>query len=331
MTVEHSHNFKLLLEEIGSRGIEICFVTNTDVVRAKCGEHVEYLWNGLTRLTPVSDRILMNDKYYAKCILHENGFPVAEGIVFSSEQCEDALAYCEYLGYPVVLKPTDASSGDLVFAHIVNPSEFKKSFLEFAKKTSSRNMLVEKHFFGDDHQFMLVKNKGVAVAKRSLPSIQGDGVSTIRQLIDRENDRRMNPRNTCLCEIYVDDPDGSRALEQQGLTVNSILGIGEKVHLRNNANVSWGGFCEEVTESVHPSYIENLRKIFNIFTGSSFLVVDLLAKDITQPASHDNHIISEFNAKPAFSMYQQAAAGKANYIVKDVVDLLFPETENTRA
>jgi hypothetical protein len=41
--------------------------------------------------------------------------------------------------------------------------------------------------------------------EREPANIIGDGIHTIRELIDQENYRRMHPRNSCLCEIWIDD------------------------------------------------------------------------------------------------------------------------------
>jgi D-alanine-D-alanine ligase-like ATP-grasp enzyme len=330
MIVELKHNFKLLLDEIESRGIEVSFVKGTDLVKAVFGSHVEFMWHGLTRLISASDRLILTDKYYIKSLIREEGYAVAEGEVFSPDQLTQALAYATTLGYPVVLKPTDGSSGDCVYANLLNEKEFTQAFESFAQRSTFRNMLVEKHFEGDDYQFLLIKNKGAAVSKRTRPSVQGDAVSTILELMQRENARRKEARLTCLCEIYIEDSDGMRALSQQGLSLDSILPRGKSAYLRNNHNVAWGGFAEEVTDQVHPLYYEMLRGFFDLFQGSQYLVIDILARDIRLPPSNDNFIISEFNGRPAFSLYQQPAAGRPNFIVKDFVDLLFPETESLK-
>jgi hypothetical protein len=58
----------------------------------------------------------------------------------------------------------------------------------------------------------------------------------------------MNPRTTCLCPIYIDDVEGKRALEEQGLTPETILAKNQQATLRYHANVSWGAECENVLD-----------------------------------------------------------------------------------
>ena len=51
----------------------------------------------------------------------------------------------------------------------------------------------------------MTKDGFVAAVEREPANVIGDGNSTLQQLIDKENYKRMNPRDTCLCEIWLDD------------------------------------------------------------------------------------------------------------------------------
>jgi D-alanine-D-alanine ligase-like ATP-grasp enzyme len=321
-------NFQLMLREIESRGVRIRCLGNTDIVEASLGNHVEYLVDYISRLTPGVYLPILDDKFYAKEFVRDKGFSVIPGEVFGPSQIREAVQYAGQLGYPVVLKPTNAGHGDLAFVNLKDEASFISAFTEFSKYTNLRNMLVEKYCLGDDYRFLVVADKDIAVVKRTLPIVIGDGVSSIRSLVDKENYRRMNPRNTCLCPIYIDDIEGTRALTEQGFTQDSVPEKDQIVVLRYHANVSWGAECENVLKIVHPSYLDLARGIHALLPGNQFTGIDLLVKDITRPVTKDSYSFCEFNSDPGFSLHHMPSKGTPHMILRSIVDILFPETVN---
>jgi D-alanine-D-alanine ligase-like ATP-grasp enzyme len=319
-------NFSMLLKEIESRAIELSYLGDTDVIEARLGSHSEYLIDYMTRLTPSVYEKIFRDKYYSKIFLKTKGISVPEGYVFSATDRQLAVDYVNFIGFPVVIKPTNASQGHYVFANLHDEEEFLHAFDVISGYSSSRSLLVEQHFTGDDYRFLVIGDEEMAVVRRSPPKIVGDGQLTIRQLVELENQRRMNPRDTCLCTIKIDDEESKRVLFKQGLSDQSILDSGQIVQLRNNANVSGGGGCENALELVHPSYLELARSIHAFFPGNGFTCVDLLIKDASMPVAPTSYAFCEFNADPGFSLHEMPGKGERHAVVRPIVDLLFPET-----
>jgi cyanophycin synthetase len=321
-----SFNFQLLLKALQYRKIQLRYISETNVVQASYQNHVEYLFEGLTRLIPSVYLPILDDKFYAKKFMKDHGFSVIPGMVFSPEERKEAIAYTHKIGYPVVLKPTDSTNGDLAFVNLPDEKSFIEAFNEFARYTHTPNMLVEKFFVANDYRFLVMGDKDIAVVRRTLPYVRGDGQSTIRQLVEKENNRRMNPRATCLCPIYIDDSEGRRILRQQGLSSSSILPQDQTVTLRCNANVCWGGECQNALDIVHPSYLILAKKIHHLFPGSGYTSVDLLIHDPSLPALADNYVFCEFNSTPGLSLHLMPSAGKSHDVLNPIIDLLFPET-----
>ena len=75
----------------------------------------------------------------------------------------------------------------------------------------------------------------------------------MRELVDHVNadPRRGDGHATSLTRIKLDDIAVGR-LQQQGLTVADVPAPGQRVVLRNNANLSTGGTATDVTDDVHP-------------------------------------------------------------------------------
>lgn len=325
-------NFRLLLQEIASRGIKLRTIGETPLVEASINGHVEHLLNYTTSLTPIVYSAVWQDKYQVKQLMKDHGYSVCEGNIFAPEEINRALEYALHLGFPVVIKPRNGSNGNFVFPNLINKQDFTESFDEIAAVVPPEGpiIMIEKHFENaDDYRFLIVPNKDIAVVRRTPPKVIGDGISSIKHLIAAENYKRMNPRRNCLCEIYVIDRDGKRALRDQGINFNTVPQKGQEVQLRYQANVSWGGECENVLNLVHHSYLEMVRKIALLFPKAGFVSIDLLVKDISKPVSDSNYVISEFGWDPGFSLHLMPSKGAPHNILKPIVDVLFPETSKT--
>ncbi|KTD57426.1 hypothetical protein [Legionella shakespearei] len=326
-----SFNFSLLLKYIADRGIELNLLPNTDIVVAQKEAHIEYLVNYQTSITPSNSYIILDDKFYSKKLMEYQGYSVPKARVFDHNGIEEALSFAGQIGYPVVLKKTNGSQGFFVYPNLQTEHELKTAFEDILKSEIQCNIMVEQHFDGDDYRFLIINGvEEPFIVRRTAPRVVGDGVSTIQSLIEKENHRRLNPRSTCLTEIFIQDTDGLRALNHQQLTLDSIPEKDRVVLLRYNANVTWGAQCEALdTNSIHPSYVELAKSIHKLFPENGFTSVDLLIKDPVTPCSPDSYIFCEFNTGPGFSLHHMPGIGAPQNVLDPIVDLLFPETKCT--
>src|SRR5699024_10087409 len=88
------------------------------------------------------------------------------------------------------------------------------------------------------------------------PNIVGDGVHTIRQLIEEKNKiKRQNPRLiSCLIEI---NDETLESIHLKGYVLDSVLGEGEQLFLSEISNISIGGDPISVTDTI-PDSVKNL-------------------------------------------------------------------------
>ena len=320
-------NFKLMVQELLRRGIELSFIKDTDIVEALYHGHKELLVNCDSSLTPSQYINILADKFYTKRFLEKKGIPTPVGKVFEPERLDLALFYAKSeLKFPVVLKPTISDGGVFVFANIETTEDFILCFQDL-KKSQVPSILVEKFIIeSEEHRFFVTANHTVAVVKRTPPTITGDGKLSIGDLIEKENYKRMNPRNNCLCEIYVKDIEGVRVLTKLGYTLSSILEKDKTIALRNNSNVGFGGDCIDVTDTVHPSFNQLAKNLLALFPGLGFTGIDLLIKNATQAAEEGNYTVLELNHRPGFSLHTTPGEGQSRNVVKPLIDMLFPET-----
>jgi cyanophycin synthetase len=118
---------------------------------------------------------------------------------------EDAwAAACEIGGAPVVVKPQDGNQGKGV---AVNLSTREQIEAAYAIAEVSDEVLVERYLPGHDYRLLVVGDKLIAAARRDPPLVIGDGVHSIRQLVERVNSdpRRGEGHATSLTRIRLDE------------------------------------------------------------------------------------------------------------------------------
>jgi cyanophycin synthetase len=160
-----------------------------------------------------------------------------------------------------------------------------------------RPVLVERHFDGNDFRAFVVGDNIVSVTQRKAANVVGDGVATVRELIERKNAIRAENASLYDCPI----PTRLEALDRlagAGLTMSHVPASGEIVVLRSASNLSAGGDSIDVTEEAHPGFIDVAIRAVRAIPGMPYAGVDLIAPDITAPPTATNHIVSEIEYSP---------------------------------
>lgn len=269
---------------------------------------------------------MASDKQYTKALLHRAYIDVPEGETATT--VEQLLETIEWLGYPVAIKPLDASQGRGITTNIRTEKDAIAAF--GIAQAFSKKVIVERFIEGDDYRLLVVNNKLVAAAKRTPASVTGDGKLTIRQLVEEANrdPRRGNGHANVLTKIDF-DAKSEELLARKQLTADSVPERGEIIYLKATANLSTGGTSADVTDIVHPDNIrlaERVSRIINLDVCG----IDVVAKDIAQPLRGGNGCIIEVNACPGLRMHMEPTVGIRRNVAEPIVSMLFPEGETSR-
>lgn len=244
-------------------------------------------------------RNFCDDKYLTRVHLEKNGVPVPKTKKIVASDFESTKKFAEEIGYPVVLKPLSMSQGSGVITGIMNEDQLKKAQKKLINLMLSKHkeILIEQEFEGSDYRFFGVNNKVFSVQKRMRANIVGDGVSTIKELIQRKNAVRAQNRYLKKSLIPL-DMDALDHLKNLNLTLESIPNKDEIVILRTLSNLSAGGDSINVTNHTHPEFIEMVENVLKITPGIKYIGIDVLAKDITQKPTPENYIVTELEYSP---------------------------------
>ena len=269
---------------------------------------------------------LVGDKDDTKKLLGNAYIPVPKGeIIRGEEELSDTI---KKLGFPLVIKPVDGNHGRGVSTNIQTEKDAIAAF-QLAQKISKR-VIVENFICGDDYRFLLVDYKLVAVAKRTPAMIMGDGLTTIRELIEDVNldPNRGEGHEKIMTKIKIDEITMG-ILKANNYTLDSVLKSGETLCLKDTANMSTGGTSTDVTDLVHP-YNKLMAERIARLTGLNICGIDVIAKSIEEPINLKNGAIIEVNAAPGFRMHLSPSKGTARNVGEHVIDMLFPAGQPAR-
>ena len=290
------------------------------------GVHQRRFQATVTERTGIIGHSIADDKHWTKQVLGDAGIPVPRGAICNSwEEVRDAA---ERIGYPVVTKPLSGNHGRGVTTDITNEAELREGY--DAAHARHEQVMVENYIRGEDHRLLVIDGKLVAAARRRPAHVIGDGKSSLRELIDRENEdpRRGVGHENLLTQIHIDEQT-ERLIEQAGLTLDSVIPEGDIVWLKSTANISTGGTATDLTDDVHPEVKFAAERIGRII-GLDIIGIDLLAETLTRPLEEQSAGVVEVNAGPGFRMHIAPTHGTGRPVGEHVVDMLFPGDTDAR-
>ncbi|KJH72874.1 ATP-binding protein [Aliterella atlantica] len=266
-----------------------------------------------------------------KAFLHTLGFPVPQGSIVTNR--EEAISVAKQIGYPVAVKPVVGHKGIGVTADVQNAEELKAAFNRAVKaipEEQPTRVIVETSISGADFRLLCVNGRFVAATERRPAWVEGDGKLTIGELIDRENrtKARRDTPTSALSKIQCDDAM-DMFLEEQGLTLDSVIEKGRTVYLRKVANLSAGGVSIDATPTVHPDNIVLAQDIAQHFRLTC-LGIDAIAQSLAQSWKDGGFGILEINAAPGIFMHLNPATGDSVDVPSHILETFFSSSAEAR-
>lgn len=315
-----------IVEEANSRGIPCIRLSKGSLVQLGYGIHQQRICATITGNTSQIAVDLAGDKAATKKLLEDMGVPVPKGYKIRNESEIEGII--KRIGYPVAIKPLDANHGRGITINLNNLEDAKTAF-ESAKRHSDY-IIIERSLTGKDFRALIINSKLIAVAERTPAYVTGDGVSSIKDLIAKENSdpRRGYGHEKILTQITIDHQT-LRILEFKGYSLETVLQEGEICYLKSTANLSTGGTAIDRTDEVHPDNIFMFERIAKII-GLDIAGIDIIATGISTPIAQNGGGIVEVNAAPGFRMHLAPSEGHARNVADPVLSMLFPPGRASR-
>lgn len=266
-----------------------------------------------------------------KAFLKSLGFPVPQGDIVMTER--GAIAAAREIGYPVAIKPVVGHKGIGVTADVQSPQELESAYDRAVKavpEDQPTRIIVEKSITGSDFRLLCVNGRFVAATERRPASVVGDGESTIDELIRHENRKpaRRDTPTSAMSKIQCDEAM-ELFLDEQNLSLDSVIEKGRTIYLRKVANLSAGGVSIDATRTLHPDNIILAQDIAQHFRLTC-LGIDVISENLSKSWKEGNLAILEINAAPGVLMHLNPAVGESVDVPSHILDTFFESGKDAR-
>jgi cyanophycin synthetase len=309
-----------IVEEARRRGIPVRRLNSRSLVQLGLGKNLRRIQATMADTTSSIAVEIAQNKDETKRVLESIGLPVPVGDV--ANDADEAVDIAMRIGYPVILKPLDASHGRGISPRLDDEDAVRAAWIQ--PHEVSDIVVVERYVEGTDHRVLVVNRKVVAVAERVPARVIGDGVHNVRELVEIENrdPRRGVGHTKILTRLPLDDSTASY-LSEHDLTFESVPAKGEIVALRPTANLSTGGTSVDRTDEIHPDNATACEMAAGA-VGLDVAGIDVMTADISVPFRDNGAVIIEVNAAPGIRMHTHPAEGQPRNVAAPILDMLYP-------
>ena len=263
---------------------------------------------------------IVGNKNETKKRLRKFSIPTPDGMVVETE--DEAVRAFESVDFPVVVKPLTGNQGKGVSLGISTADEVRIAF-HHAQQFSER-VLLEELLSGKNYRVLVVDGKMVAASERRACVVIGDGIATLQELVDRENENPL--RGEChekpLTRINL-TPNLIAAIIRDGWSLSDVPPRKTVVQIGDGLNLSTGGTAKDVTDDVHRS-VQLLCERAARVVGLDICGIDLMLEDIASPMPQPRGGIIEINAAPGLRMHVHPSEGRSRDVGAAIVKMLYP-------
>ena len=313
-----------IVDAAAERRIPFIRLNAGNLVQMGYGAAQRRIWTAETDCTGAIAESISRDKDLTKQLLTMCGVPVPEGqVVGNPQQAWDAA---QDIGLPVCVKPTDGNHARGVSLDLRSRDEVMAAW-QLANDEGSE-VMVERFIPGEEHRLLVVGQRLVAASKGETASVTGDGVHTVRELIELQinsDPRRGEEEDFPLDTIRLDEHTTAvLELHKQGLTPESVPAAGRAVLVMRTGNMTL-----DVTDQVHPE-VAAIAVLAARVVGLDIAGIDLVSTDIGQPLHATGGAIVEVNAGPGLLMHLKPANGQPRPVGQAIADHLFRPQDSGR-
>jgi cyanophycin synthetase len=246
-------------------------------------------------------------------LLQASGLPSPETVCFYNKSFNknEAKKQLSTLKYPIILKDARGSNSRGIFPFIGNLKD--ALFVIEEELPRYKSMVAQEMVFGKEYRLLVLDEKVIGALEMIPPFATGDGVSTIRKIIETK-------QNTTEQRTEFDEKL-RQILEEQNVTLESIMPKNEIAYIKKSSCLAEGGETSDMTDIVHPD-IEKICVASSKVVGKSLVGIDVMCDDISKDPKKQSFYIIEINGKPDLYIHYNPTHGKTQNVVKDIVKFM---------
>ena len=256
---------------------------------------------------PVTMAVL-SDKPLTHRILNEAGVPTPRHATFSLRNMAPAVAFLkDQTGRDCVVKPAGGTGGGRgVTTGVRTRSHLARAAA--AAAVYADELMIEQQVEGENYRLLYLDGELIDAFARRLPSVVGDGRSTVAALVKRANEQRLAGRAGVSQVLLTVDLDMRRTLARQGLTMRSVPAEGRVVNLKTVVNENAGADNTTATHLLCKGLVEEGSRACRVLR-TRLAGIDLITPDPNLPLAESGGVIIEVNAHPNLYFHYQKRDG----------------------
>lgn len=245
------------------------------------------------------------DKPLALARLARAGVPVPDQFSFSRREVGRVAARLQREGGRWVLKPRAGDSGVGVTCGIERPADLVRAFVAAAPLGPA--LVLERQVTGAVYRFLILDGELLDVVRRDPTSVEGDGESTIRDLIKSENYARLDAAGGRGNQLVQPDHDCLLALRSQGLSLASIPPAGIRRRVKHSNGDGGRPDTHSVpVSSISPELVDDATQAVAA-VGLRLAGVDVVTPDLSKGLAEAGGTIVDVNAPPGLHYHYLTA------------------------
>lgn len=261
--------------------------------------------------TKATDVFIADDKLIANIYAKKTGLDTPETLLFQNElEAEEFIN--KYA--PIVVKPLDSAHGRGVSVGIKDVAELQ-SALKRARHFSA-DIILQQQVTGEDLRLLFIGGEFRAAAIRKAAEVTGDGVRSLEQLIELENNSGRRAPDYLLPLNLIDEEASKLFL---GKTIKNIPKKNETITVVGTANIGTGGYAIDITDEIEQSLVDGARRL------TQSLEIMICGIDFLWDSESQKAYFIELNSGPSFGLHTFPAVGKPRPLAKIFLDWV--ETE----
>ena len=283
------------------------------------GQRRTRVWCNFTAIDDPVTLMTARNKPAAYRLLAQAGLPIPRHVVFSLPQMQPAADLLRQVGGPCVVKPAKDSGGGLGVTTGITSRRQLAWAAAFAAGYC-RDLLIEEEVPGQCCRLLYLDGVLLDAIVRRSPAVVGDGRSTIRELVRRENARRIEI-GFAACQFLLHcDADMHGTLARQGLNMRSSPAAGTKVTVKTVVNENAAGENDTIGGLLCDAVVEAGAQAAQA-VGVRLAGVDVILRDPTRSLPATGGKIVEVNATPGL-YYHYYKSGEKVPVAEHVLRVL---------
>jgi D-alanine-D-alanine ligase-like ATP-grasp enzyme len=268
------------------------------------------------------------DRGRVDALLAEAGVPTPDHLLVPATRPRGALGWMRARPGPFVVKPASGTSGGHgITCEVRTAADFARAALSAGRFDDE--LLVETQAPGSMYRMLVLDGRLIGTVRRDPPALEGDGRSSVAELVAGENRRRLAAAGREAHALLRPDLDHLLTLRRQGLKPRSVPAAGRRVQAKTSSSEN----ARRENHVIHAPLAPELERQVLAATaplGLRLAGADVVTTHLDRGLDASGGAVVEVNGTPGLHYhYMVADPDAAVPVAVPILETLLKETQPT--